>query len=537
MLYNKRIVVEISTTNRLIMTIDENMLSCEFGALDRGNITDVIDWGIYANRGSVSFIDNIGYFINKNINSAETANYTARFYLCKNEKQLIATFDVEGINFNEETREVNIELVSKLYKLQSEKMLRSVYPFYETSLEDIIVLLNDSFPSSKIYLGSDITNLSYKVGCPYIGKDTVWNAMTKICQASMSRITDRADGTPEITSSFPSRNPIIINPNNIINVQDAGFVRINTPHIELTKREKFFNKVLDGSRQNFSIDWDSDLTAPKILDAQGINISKVETIVGEEGNVFVGDKSIYVEGTVKVKTPHKIFAVYDDTSTFKRKFVLQEESEEYPSVNRETDISYSLCSSPSIEDEQNIVADLKRMEAYLGWESAAVAGSSTSYAYAQLFIPNGTISFPITTFEDKGKITHYYKKSYSSEDRIESNDLIQDSTTTESDIGSHIVEDVYRRYHNGIECFEIECLFNDYYFEDGSVAVQGNDISQHFSRYDVVVPYVVKRGKTVPLRTNQDGTPKKFRIIGISYSYDGLLRQKLSVQEERYDVD
>ena len=56
MLYNKRIVVEISKADELIMTIDENMLSCEFGALDRGNITDVTDWGIYANRGFISFI-------------------------------------------------------------------------------------------------------------------------------------------------------------------------------------------------------------------------------------------------------------------------------------------------------------------------------------------------------------------------------------------------------------------------------------------------------------------------------------------------
>jgi hypothetical protein len=47
----------------------------------------------------------------------------------------------------------------------------------------------------------------------------------------------------------------------------------------------------------------------------------------------------------------------------------------------------------------------------------------------------------------------------------------------------------------------------------------------------------MKKGEKVPLRKNEDGTPKKFRIIGISYSYDGLLKQKLSVQEERYDVD
>jgi hypothetical protein len=418
-------------------------------------------------------------------------------------------------------------------------MVKSVYPFYETSLEDLVLLLNESFPSSEIHFGSDTSNLSYKVICPYIGKDTAWNSMTKICQASMSRITEREDGEPEITSSFPIRSPIAIRPNNIIAIKSAGFAIKSNPCIQVTKRKKFVNTVLEGSSQNFSIDWDLSIGTPEILGYQGINISNIETIVGEEGNEYAEDVSIYVNGTVTVKTPYKIFDARSDVSTFKRKYLLNEPSEEYPSANKETDISFSLCNYPSIDVEQNIVADLKKMQAYIGFQSEAISGSHTSYAYKQLFIQSGTISFPVTTFEDKGEITLCYKKSDSPEDRIESNDLIQHiaADASDNDIGLHIVEDVYRRYRKGIECFEIECLFNDYYYEAGSLAFDGTDLSQHFKKYDVIIPYVMKNGKSVPLRTNQDGTPKKFRIIGISYSYDGLLRQKLSVQEERYDVD
>ena len=54
---NKRLIAKLKDGDNVIMTIDSNMLSCEFGALDRGNLTDIVNWGIYANRGSVSFVD------------------------------------------------------------------------------------------------------------------------------------------------------------------------------------------------------------------------------------------------------------------------------------------------------------------------------------------------------------------------------------------------------------------------------------------------------------------------------------------------
>ena len=93
------------------MKIDGNMLYCEFGALDRGNITDVIDWGLYANRGSISFIDTIGYFNNEKVNSAETKNFKVKFYLKKNVEKQISTFNIEKIDFDEQTRIARLAIV------------------------------------------------------------------------------------------------------------------------------------------------------------------------------------------------------------------------------------------------------------------------------------------------------------------------------------------------------------------------------------------------------------------------------------------
>ena len=80
----------------------------------------------------------------------------------------------------------------------------------------------------------------------------------------------------------------------------------------------------------------------------------------------------------------------------------------------------------------------------------------------------------------------------------------------------------------------MECLFNDYYDEQGNLALNGNEL-EHFERYDKIVPYVIRQGNRVPFRTDENGNAKVFRIIGIEYVYDGLLRQKLYLHEDMYD--
>jgi hypothetical protein len=193
-----------------------------------------------------------------------------------------------------------------------------------------------------------------------------------------------------------------------------------------------------------------------------------------------------------------------------------------------------ICSNIRIEQDTKILADIENFytdDIYHAPEQN----------YADTFVKGGIIGFAVKTFADDGTIT-VYKKDSIDDTNIQSNDLIQDGSylfdsTNQLSLGDYILQEVSRRYSHGIECFEIECLFNDYYNENGELVFSKSDLSQHFNKYDVIIPYTVKRGKTVPLRKNSDGTPKKFRIIGISYSYDGLLKQKLSVQEERYDID
>jgi hypothetical protein len=97
-----------------------------------------------------------------------------------------------------------------------------------------------------------------------------------------------------------------------------------------------------------------------------------------------------------------------------------------------------------------------------------------------------------------------------------------------------ILENVERKYGKRIECVELECLFNKYYDEQGNLIYNG-DYLQCFEKYDTIIPYVMRQGKREPFRLDENGNPMVFRIIGIEYSYDGLLKQKLHLHQERPD--
>lgn len=530
MLNNKRLVAEIINGEEVIMTIDSNMLHCEFGSLDRGNLTDTVNWGIYSNRGSVSFIDKTGFFNNENVNSSEIKKYTVIFYLAKDSKIRIANFNIFSAKYEDSTRTVDLELISPIISLSKEKTKNPIYPFYSRYLIELLKDINDNSPYA-INVGEDSENL-YKtvISCPYIEVDTVWNVMTKICQASMSRVVETQTGDIEITSSFPNRTPIIVNPNNIINISEADFVRIENANIDVTKREVFEGKVLEGSSKTFSISRDEQ---SRFVGVEGFLPSKVSN---EGLGSAISPYLEYIEGVVYAETPYKIFKSNLDTSIVNHR--VQQLNLSGGGTNIVADIQYSsnstLCSDVEIINGKDIAARVRK------FRIARQVLEAEEYSQDDI-VQGGTFKFPVYTFLDNGTETISTTNGVEGE-KIPSNDLIQTFSYKEGEsistpLGQYILDEVKKRYSNGIECFEIECLFNSYYDETGDLVFDGNDMGNHFNKYDLIIPYVMKKGEKVPLRKNADGTPQKFRIIGISYSYDGLLKQKLSVQEDRYDVD
>lgn len=532
-LHNKRIIVEISKADELIMTIDENMLSCEFGALDRGNITDVADWGIYANRGSVSFIDKNGYFNNSNINSLELKGAKASIYLVKNDKVLISTLYVDDVEYNDATKQVDIQLISGLPKWQSKITKESIYPFYETYADEILNIICDRFGVEIISQETDFLGYKIRVDCPYIEPGNLWDIVNQVCQATMSRIIETEEGDAKITSCFPERTPIMVSPKNIIDIPQNDFVRIVNSSIQYRKITIYKNEVTESTKSHIRLNWGGYSTASV---SGGANLGFTKPTPELSSNL---DSEVFAYGYCIINTPHKIFAAYEiQTFLDTRKSVIGVTG----TKNFEDKVQQkgSFFTSTDIYNESQIklIAD------------KALANTITKVGDDNTFTEKSVVGVetrvPIAGFDDNGTSEErQINTKYANEPivQIPSSDLVREYSKyltgddTWVQLYKYILQEIKRRYEKGIECFEIECLFNEYVNESGEVVFDGKDLSQHFKRYDVIIPYVSKNGKTIPLRTNQDGTPKKFRIIGISYSYDGLLRQKLSVQEERYDVD
>lgn len=520
---NKRLIAKIFNGEEVVMTIDDNMLSCEFGALDRGNLTDVVNWGIYANRGSISFIDNIGYFNQWNVHSSSFKNYIVKFYLAKNQETLIATFKADSYTFDDDTRKVDIHLISKLTELQRIMPPEPAFTFREENCQYLIGLSNDLteseaatypwyYPSFGLTEGEENKNLEKTIiYCPYLPKESAWNRISNICQSTMYRVIEGENGEPIITGSFPDRNAIIVNPNNIIGISKSDFVIVQNSSIDVTNRNKYTDKKVEQISKHFDIQY-NEIGEP-------ISISNCEFDIANN------NASISCLFDIPYKT-------------------------------------YSCSMSRVVVTVERTLTQIARNSSYITegfYGGAYVAGDKTSLLY-QNEITNivteysdGTtdrkksidVDFYLTYFVDDG-ITSETNITDGTESnaivKISSNDLIQTGSYYIGDsenipLSTYILEEVIRRYSKGIECFEIECLFNDYYDLNGNKVFIKDDLSNHFKKYDVIIPYVMKKGQKVPLRKNADGTPKKFRIIGISYSYDGLLRQRLSVQEERYDID
>lgn len=526
MLYNKRIVVEISKADEVIMTIDGNMLSCEFGALDRGNITDVADWGIYANRGSVSFIDNIGYFKDEKIISSGIKDFKCVFYLTKESKNKVATFQIEDANFDDVTKQVELQLIGNIINLQRIKPNAIAYPFsqktalYLMGLDENIPPSEAAsypwyYPSFGLKLGEDTKSLENTIiYCPYLEKENAWSRATKICQATMCRVFENENGEGIIAGSHPYRNAIIINPKNIISVSKPSIVKVQNTSIDATERKKYSSAKVSQISKRFEINYN--------LFGNPTSISNCNFSI-EENNAEI---------SCLIETNYKIYSC-PSSSVVK-------------TIERKDTTTGNIIGTYSTNEFSSgfSVDGIEKNDLLVEYEVSNIVRKDDANGTEDR-IKSIDITFYLTYFEDVGTTTETNivdEENFDPPQSIPSNDLIQTNSfyvedAIETPLATHILQEVQRRYENGIDCFEIECLFNDYYYEDGSLAFSGSDLSTHFQKYDVIIPYVMKNGKSVPLRTNQDGTPKKFRIIGISYSYDGLLRQKLSVQEERYDVD
>lgn len=125
---------------------------------------------------------------------------------------------------------------------------------------------------------------------------------------------------------------------------------------------------------------------------------------------------------------------------------------------------------------------------------------------------------------------------------IEANELLQ----SDNRFGSYespyfaidtVYNEVLSEYSNGKETATIRCSINDYYDENGDLAIsanKNNELPMTFKLYDKVIPMVFRtNGKDSAMSSYNNGDAKIFQVVGIKPKYNGAVWQELTLQEVR----
>lgn len=117
---------------------------------------------------------------------------------------------------------------------------------------------------------------------------------------------------------------------------------------------------------------------------------------------------------------------------------------------------------------------------------------------------------------------------------LPTNELVQDGNTIlGQNLSDQLLSLVVGKYQRGKETYTIKCSVADYYDTDGRLAISTTDTNYPciLQKHDIVEPYIFTSSGDEPLGLNANGTPKQFEIIGIDYSYKGVVWQELTLQE------
>ena len=544
----KKLIAEIKNDNATLIEIND-VLSVNFGALDRGNITDTTNWGLYSNKGEIVFIDKTKTF--KSIIS-NYEDLRVNIYYSNSQKKQLATFLIDDYEYNDESKKVTLTLKDNLIGWQSQT-LDEYYEFSEKSIFSIWSYIHGEQSrltnAVRIKMGLPIVNTSY------MQKSSKWSNADKICQATMTRCFCDTDGTPLFADETPKQsNNIIIRPRNILSINNAARnaktkikdVSISAKQITKHRNEPISDEVpftLYNIRGVYDvIDAGSDLEAatPRlygiVADWAGYNSSNV-TI---DSYIDLGIPSVGGFVYARIQKHDHLFS-YSDADITVNIATIPPRSYDIETIQKTTKTTnekkaqengyeiyspYKISISQSPIRNDTLLVDVQDTEISYPYsvrlEKEGVVGNYC--------ITDGTITVIGNFFTEDGETS--YGSTSDKSTTLQSNELIQTESTYEGKaLAQHIIDTVKAKYGNGIECVELEVTPSEYYDDDGINIISSQGDKPLFEKYDIVTPYVIRNGIEQPYSIKEDGSPKSFKIIGIEYSYQGLLRQKLYLQE------
>jgi hypothetical protein len=158
-----------------------------------------------------------------------------------------------------------------------------------------------------------------------------------------------------------------------------------------------------------------------------------------------------------------------------------------------------------------------------------ITGSGNYYQY----VLNDTITV-VGNYYAPFETSEEYGESFGTNFSLPSNELVQSANTLNgNELYPTLLENIVKKYSKGKEVYTIKCSVGEYYDIYGAKAIDPYDTNYPatFEKHEIVEPYVFTSQGEVPLSEKADGTPKRFEIIGIDFSYKGVVWQELTLQE------
>lgn len=529
------------TVGNNVIYINNNVENISIEALTKADISNIIDYGLYSNKGTLTFFDyKSSFYALQNNNEEDVYKAKVKVYLSSPiSNKLIGTFYIDDFVYNQSNKLVEIQLKDSLLEWQNIP-LPKIYPYYTKSLYELIqLILEKAYISEFLYDENALYYLqNLYVYCPFLNEETLWSAMTKICQASMCRICLNEQGIPKIYCDYSiARNNVVVRSKNILGV----------PSGIATHKNKIKNSVIsvkDRIKKD-SAPVDISLAVNKVSSA--VDFIEPNFVGGDETRN--GDSRIYLpedynssdpvyDAEVIINLKENTFAINknignDGIRVWGTVYYPNQEGGEYVKHENILLIITEKRSMQIDRENNNLLLDFSfKHVGVLPISAVPVIENIRVVAYTQYYY-------------DKEDIPVYSNPTdFSTEPiNVNSNELMQYENYFDDTIvsGSQIpyytwfLNEINDKFSKGVACVELDCTVGDYYNPSGTKMLDGSGKTKEidvFEKHDIVIPYMIKNGAEQPYKLKSNGSPATFIVVGVKYSYNGILRQQLLLQEK-----
>ena len=510
------------------------LISFSLGLLDRGDTKDTISWGVYSNKGDLSFVlpkaykemfeDNVDFRVYRFAFFAEDTEIS-------NSKTQLALFYANDFKYDRETKIVEVELTDRLQDWQNitvninfpsmHPTNTSLYTIYEDVLKENNALPNIMFDVGvEDLLKTTLTTYKYRES-----NISFWEFINEICSLIGGRVFVNNSGIP-ILSLATTNNTVDIKSNFILSIEPICAKRHNS--ISSAKINVPRNVELEAISSKF--DYEMGLMT---ANESGNTIEFSYTY----GFSPITESSSNWAENYKIEIPEN----YANANILEQPTVI-------PSLTFPNNFSWGYRLKPITTNESSIASFHDKLQGSvseitfskdgdyitkLSWVVNTVAlkkilSEQTQYQTISL---SSFCDFQVYGYVVRDGGSEYVEKVFPNASNgktitIDTSPWIYNDAYYSSGVITSKLFSRLESLSNGRTCLELSCVLGDHYYKDKLVIPKAKTIRN----YDVVIPYVKRSGEQVPYMGTKD-KPINFLVTGVEYLYNGHLVQKLHLQE------